>query len=185
MGQDPLSSIIQLFGQLYAFIVVLRFLLQIAKADYYNPICQAVVKITSVPLAPLQRLVPRPANIDLSPLVLAFLVNLVTWILILLFKGQSIGTNLTPVLVISAIGVLDTILSIYFYAVIGSVIISWVAPGSYHPGPQLITQLTEPVFGLARRVIPSLGGLDLSPILIFIVISIAQSQLSSLTRYLL
>lgn len=185
MGQDPLASIIQLFGQLYAFIVVLRFLLQIAKADYYNPICQAVVKITAAPLVPLQRIVPRPANIDVSPLVLAFLVNLATWFLILMIKGQGIGANLTPVLVISAIGVLDTILSIYFYAVIGSVIISWVAPGSYHPGPQLITQLTEPVFGLARRVIPSLGGLDLSPILIFIVISICQSQLSSLTRYLL
>jgi len=185
MGQDPLSSIIQLFGQLYVFIIVLRFLLQIAKADYYNPICQAVVKITALPLAPLQRIVPRPANIDLSPLVLAFLVNIAIWALILLFKGQGIGGNLSAVLVLSGFGVLNTILDIYFYAVIGAVIISWVAPGSYHPGPQLIVQLTEPLFALARRVIPSLGGLDLSPILIFIIIQIARSQLSSLTHYLL
>lgn len=185
MGQDPISSIIQLFGQLYVFIIVLRFLLQMAKADYYNPIAQAVVKVTSVPLLPLQRIIPRPANIDLSPLVLAFLVNLAIWCLILFLKGQGIGSNLTAILVLSGVGVLDTILNIYFYAVIGSVIISWVAPGSYHPGPQLITQLTEPVFGLARRVIPSLGGLDLSPILIFIVIQIARSQLSDLTRFLL
>ena len=185
MGQDPLSSIIQLFGQLYAFLVVLRFLLQIAKADYYNPISQAVVKITSAPLAPLQKLVPRPGNIDLSPLLLAFLVHLLSWFLILMFKGQGVGENLSAVLVISFVSVLDTILTIYFYAVIGSVIISWVAPGSYHPGPQLITQLTEPVFNLARKVIPSLGGLDLSPILIFIVIQIARSQLTSLTQFLL
>lgn len=185
MGSDPLSSIIQLFGQLYAFIVVLRFLLQVAKADYYNPICQAVVKITAAPLAPLHRILPRPANIDMSPLVLAFVINIATWAAILLFKGQSIGDNFTAMLVLSGVGVLDTILTIYFYAVIGSVIISWVAPGSYHPGPQLITQLTEPVFGLARRVIPSLGGLDLSPILIFFVIQIARSQLSSLTHFLL
>lgn len=185
MGSDPLSSIIQLFGQLYAFIVVLRFLLQIAKADYYNPICQAVVKITSAPLVPLQKITPRPANIDLSPLLLAFLVHLATWCLILLFKGANVGGYIGPILVLSAVSVLDTILTIYFYAVIGSVIISWVAPGSYHPGPQLITQLTEPVFNLARKVVPSLGGLDLSPILIFIVISIAQSQLKSLTGMVL
>ncbi|MCV6611854.1 MAG: YggT family protein [Amphritea sp.] len=185
MGSDPLSSIIQLFGQLYAFIVVLRFLLQIAKADYYNPICQAVVKITSAPLMPLQKITPRPANIDLSPLLLAFLVHLATWFLILLFKGANVGGYIGPILVLSAVSVLDTILTIYFYAVIGSVIISWVAPGSYHPGPQLITQLTEPVFNLARKVVPSLGGLDLSPILIFIVISIAQSQLKSLTGMVL
>ncbi|WP_315982129.1 YggT family protein [Aliamphritea spongicola] len=77
--------------------------------------------------------------------------------------------------------VLSTILDIYFWAVLGSVIISWVAPGSYHPGPQLITQLTEPVFNLARKVVPSLGGLDLSPILIFIIIQILNSQLKTLT----
>ncbi|MEH6578293.1 MAG: YggT family protein [Amphritea sp.] len=182
MGQDPISSVIQLFGQLYAFLVVLRFLLQIAKADYYNPISQAVVKITAAPLAPLQKVLPKPANIDLSPLLLAFLVHLVTWLLIILFKGHDLGTNLSPILVISAVAVLDTILTIYFWAVIGSVIISWVAPGSYHPGPQLITQLTEPVFNLARKVIPSLGGLDLSPILIFIVIQIAKSQLATITQ---
>ncbi len=182
MGQDPISSVIQLFGQLYAFLVVLRFLLQIAKADYYNPISQAVVKITAPPLAPLQRMLPRPANIDLSPLVLAFVVHMLTWFLIILVKGHGLGDNLTPILVISAVAVLDTILTIYFWAVIGSVIISWVAPGSYHPGPQLITQLTEPVFNLARKVIPSLGGLDLSPILIFIVIQIARSQLATITQ---
>jgi len=182
MGQDPLSSIIQIFGQLYAFLVVLRFLLQVAKADYYNPISQAVVKITSAPLAPLQKVIPRPANIDLSPLLLAFLVNVATWFLIFMFKGHSVGDNLSPILVISAVKVIDTILTIYFWAVIGSVIISWVAPGSYHPGPQLITQITEPVFGLARKVVPSLGGLDLSPILIFIVIQIARSQLDTITQ---
>ena len=57
---------------------------------------------------------------------------------------------------------------------------SWVAPNSYHPGPQLILQITEPLFATARRVIPPLGGLDLSPILIFIVIQILQSQISRL-----
>ena len=181
MGQDPASSIIQLIVQLYAFIIVLRFLLQVAKADYYNPISQAVVKLTSAPLAPFQKSVPRIANVDITPLILAFIVYAAGWFLILVLKGQDLGAYFSPILVISGVSVLSTILDIYFWAVLGSVIISWVAPGSYHPGPQLITQLTEPVFKLARKVIPSLGGLDFSPILIFIIIQIMNSQLKSLT----
>lgn len=179
MGPE-LLKIILMIGQMFAFIVVIRFLLQVTKVDYYNPICQAVVKITSIPLAPLQRVLPRPANIDMSPLLLAFMINLAILCVSFYFKGISIGSNFPAMLIISVIALLKEIVDIYFYAVIGAVIISWVAPGSYHPGPQLITQLTEPVFGLARKVIPSLGGLDLSPILIFIVLNIVRSQLSSL-----
>ncbi len=181
MGQDPTSSIIQLIVQLYAFIIVLRFLLQVAKADYYNPISQAVVKLTAVPLAPLQKAVPRIGSIDITPLILAFVIHAAGWLLILTLKGHGVSANLPAIAIISGVSVISTILDIYFWAVLGSVIISWVAPGSYHPGPQLITQLTEPVFNLARKVVPSLGGLDLSPILIFIIIQILNSQLKNLT----
>ncbi len=173
-----LLNIVFIIGQMFAFIVALRFLLQITKVDYYNPICQAIVKITAVPLAPLQKILPRPANIDFSPLLLAFLVNLAILSAGFFFKGISIGNNFPVILLLSLISLLKAIVDIYFFAVIGAVIISWVAPGSYHPGPQLITQLTEPLFGLARRVIPSIGGLDFSPILIFIVLNIIRSQLS-------
>ncbi|WP_315982130.1 YggT family protein [Aliamphritea spongicola] len=89
MGQDPTSSIIQLIVQLYVFIIVLRFLLQVAKADYYNPISQAVVKLTAVPLAPLQKTVPRVASVDITPLILAFVVNAAGWLLILTLKGHG------------------------------------------------------------------------------------------------
>jgi YggT family protein len=94
--------------------------------------------------------------------------------------GASIQSNLPALLIYTVAGVLNSVLDIYFWAVIGSVIISWVAPGSYHPAPQLISQLTEPVFKLAQKVIPPLGGLDLSPILIFLAIQIIQSQLARL-----
>jgi len=85
------------------------------------------------------------------------------------------------ILLFSGVGVLDGILQIYFWAVIGAVIISWIAPDSYHPAPQLLLQLTEPLFALARKVIPPIGGLDLSPILIFLVIQIVRSQLAPFT----
>ena len=84
------------------------------------------------------------------------------------------------VLLSSVAYTINAILNIYFYAVIGSVIISWIAPGSYHPAPQLIMQLTEPLFKLFQKVIPPIGGLDLSPIFIFLAIQLIQSQLAQL-----
>lgn len=176
MGQDPLTLIIRTAGELYAFIIIMRFLLQVARADYYNPISQAVVRLTNKPLVPLQKVLPKAGRFDLSALLLAVIVKAAT--LLALFVIHETSPNILSILILSVVGVLDTILTIYFWAVLGSVIISWVAPGSYHPGPQLIQQLTEPLFALARKVIPPIGGLDLSPILIFIVIQIVQSQLS-------
>ncbi len=178
MGQDPITLIIRTLGELYAFVVIMRFLLQMARADYYNPISQAVVKLTSVPMAPLQKLIPRMGRFDLSALILAWGVKFATLFLMFMVLDQI--PNVVQLLLYAGVGVIDTLLTIMFWAVLASVIISWVAPGSYHPGPQLIQQLTEPMFALARKVIPPIGGLDLSPILIFLVIQIVKSQLSRL-----
>lgn len=178
MGQETLTLVIRTLGEFFALVVLLRFLLQMAQADYYNPISQAVARLTQVPVAPLQKLIPRIAGRDVSALVLAVLVKLLTFGLLLMLAGRAFEP--ASLVVITLVSTLSMILDIYFYAVIASVIISWVAPNSYHPAPQLIQQLTEPVFRLARKVVPPLGGLDLSPILIFLVIQVVQLQLSRL-----
>ncbi len=103
---------------------------------------------------------------------------LATLVLLQLVNGRSV--DLLTVALVTLVRSLSMILDIYFYAVIASVIISWVAPNSPHPAPQLISQLTEPLFKLARRVVPAMGGLDLSPILIFLAIQVAQLQLQRL-----
>ncbi|HEY5717313.1 MAG TPA: YggT family protein [Motiliproteus sp.] len=176
MGQETLTLIIRTLGEFYALIVLLRFLLQMAHADFYNPISQAVVRLTQVPLTPIQKVIPRIAGRDVSALLLALIVKLITFGLLLVVSGR-----MPDPLALAAVGLISLLsmtLDIYFYAIIASVIISWVAPNSYHPAPQLIGQLTEPVFKLARKVVPPLGGLDLSPILIFLVIQVIQLQLS-------
>lgn len=172
---DTLYLVIKTIGSFYAYIVLLRFLLQMSHADFYNPISQAVAKLTSVPIAPLRAALPKVAGRDFSALVLGYLVHVVMFAAILLVFGQL---NVISLLVVALVNTIYAILNIYFYATIASVIISWIAPNSYHPAPQLITQLTEPVFKLARKVIPPISGLDLSPILIFLVIQIIQMQLS-------
>jgi len=183
MGQDPISLIINTFGSLYAFLVIMRFLLQLSQADYYNPISQAVVRATALPMAPLQKMLPRMGRWDLSALVLAVLVKLATFVLLVLVSPHQGFPDIMALVIVSVLGVLDMILTVYFWAVLGSVIISWVAPGSYHPAPQLLLQLTEPLFALVRKVIPPLGGLDLSPIFIFLAIQIIQAQLSMLAPF--
>jgi len=177
MAPDPIVLIIRMLGEMYAFIVILRFLLQLSHADYYNPISQAVARITNVPVVALSRALPRMGRFDLSALLYAVAVKLATFVLLVLVSGIAMP-NILQLLVLATIGVVDAILTIYFWAVLGSVIISWVAPGSYHPGPQLIQQVTQPLFKLAQKVVPPIGGLDLSPILIIIVITIIQSQLA-------
>ncbi|MEH6627587.1 MAG: YggT family protein [Motiliproteus sp.] len=178
MVDGSLGLIIRTLGEFYAFIVLLRFLLQLSHADFYNPISQAVAKMTNVPVAPLRRMIPAVAGKDFSALVLAILIKLGTFSLLFVVAGQF--PNPLSLLVITLVSTLSTVLDIYFYAVIASVIISWIAPNSFHPAPQLITQLTEPVFALARKIIPPIGGLDLSPILIFLVIQVIQLQLSGI-----
>lgn len=179
MTGDPISLIIRTLGELFAFLFILRCLLQLSGADYYNPISQAVVKFTQAPLLPLQKLIPRYKRFDAAPLIAALLIKLAV-VLILVVLAQGSLPNILAALMFALFSLLDTILTIYFWAVIGAVILSWVAPNSYHPGPQLLLQITEPLFGLARKVIPPIGGLDLSPILIFLVIQILQSQISRL-----
>ena len=172
---DPLFLIIRTLGQIIAFIAVLRFLMQTMNVDYYNPISQAVARITQPLVAPLQRVLPRIGRVDISALIVAFLFTLLT--LFILVSLSQIEVDVVTLTVLSLVSVFNLLLTILFWATIGSVIISWVAPGSHHPGPQLIVQLTEPLFAQVRRVLPALGGLDLSPILIFLVIRLIQSQL--------
>ncbi len=179
MAQDPIILIIRTLGEMYAFIVVLRFLLQVSHADYYNPISQAIARLTNVPVLALSRIIPKAGKLDLSALLYAIAVKMAVLVLLVLVSSMAMP-NILQLLMLSVVGVFDAILTIYFWAVLASVVISWVAPGSYHPGPQLIQQITEPLFTLARKVIPPIGGLDLSPILIFIVIQIVQSQLGRL-----
>lgn len=173
---QALILIINTFGGLFVFLVLIRFLLQLAGADFYNPISQAIVRITSPPLAPIRRIIPGYRRLDFSPLVLALLVNALATFLMFLVAGLNlpdIGTLISW----AFIGLLAFILDIYFFALLISVIASWVAPYSGNPALILVHQLMEPVQSIFRKIIPPLGGLDLSPIFIFLGIHILQIML--------
>ncbi|MBD3898448.1 YggT family protein [Halomonas sp. ML-15] len=167
---------------IYLFLMMLRFLLQASRADYYNPISQSVVKITQPAVRPFQGLLSPIGPFDLATLASAFLIKAVSIVVIL----QIAGFGMPPIAgtaIASVAALANAILKIYFFALIAMIILSWVAPNASHPGALLIMQLVEPIMAPVRKVIPPLGMIDLSPIVVFIGISLIDSVLvGALTR---
>ena len=165
--------VIQTLGSLYLLIVLLRFILQLVRANFYNPLCQFIVKATQPLLKPLRRVIPSVFGLDMSSLVLAIIVQMAIFAVVLTLSYMSF--NIFGLLLWAIIGVTALFLKVFFFAMIISVILSWVAPGSASPGAELVNQITEPALAPFRRFLPSMGGLDISPILAFMVIQLIQS----------
>ncbi len=151
---------------LYITIVVIRFLFQWVRADFYNPLSQFIVKATNPLLMPLRKVIPGLFGLDMSALVLAYLLQVME-LFLLLFLNAS---QFSPILVLwAAVGqLLSLFLYIFLIAIIIQAVMSWINPGSYNPIMALITQLTEPLLAPARKLLPPFSGLDLSPLLVII-----------------
>tara|TARA_Y100000814_G_scaffold203521_1_gene150040 strand:- start:82 stop:681 length:600 start_codon:yes stop_codon:yes gene_type:complete len=180
MGQvgSALAQIFNTIAGLYLLLVVARFLLQLAKADFYNPISQAVFRATDPVVRVLRSFIPGYKGVDFSSLILAFIVQfLAISVTILLYGGSipSVGFIITW----SFIGVLNFIILFYYYALIASIVMSFVMmfSGNMNPHPilLLVWQITEPIMAPFRRVIPPMGGLDFSPIFIFLIIGLIRN----------
>ncbi len=169
-------STLQILSTFYLTIVLLRFLLQLARADFYNPISQFVVKATNPVILPLRKFIPGLGGFDLSSLVVAFVLQAIVFILLLLAAGVT-AINPLQIIAWSVITLLALITEIYFWAIIAVIILSWVAQGSYHPAILLLHQITEPVMAPFRRILPPMGGLDLSPIFVFLVLNVVNITL--------
>ncbi|MCO1334846.1 YggT family protein [Microbulbifer sp. OS29] len=168
--------VVGILGILYLFAVLMRFLLQLARADFYNPISQGIVKVTNPLLLPLRKVVPGFFGIDMASVVLALLVGLVMILICGLLAG---GVLLNPLsaLLWSLIGSVSTVIAVVFIGLLISIVASWIAPNSGHPALILLHQLLEPFCGPVRRLIPQLGVIDISPIFVFILLTVADKLL--------
>lgn len=162
---------------LIAFL--LRLLLQLVRADFYNPISQFLVKATNPVVLPLRKVLPPLWKIDSASLVAAALVQALGIALLLkLYAGILI--NPVQLLLWTAIGLCSALVNFYFFAIIANIVLSWIAQGSYHPAAQLLHQLTEPVMAPVRKVVPPMGGLDFSPIIVFLLINVIEVVLRNM-----
>ncbi len=167
------AYIVQTIFGIYAVIVLLRFLLQTVRADFYNPASQFIVKATNPVLIPLRRIIPGLGGIDIASLILLFAVNYLQIVLILFISYGGV-VNLGIMAAWAVTGIIALILNFYFFAIILQIIISWLAPHSHSPALALLYQLTEPVMAPARRLLPPMGGIDFSPILTFMAIQVLK-----------
>ncbi len=181
---NPLMLIINTVFDLYIMLVLLRFMFQAFRADFYNPVSQFVVKATSPPLKFLRRFIPSVAGHDASALVLAILL-IGLKLVVLRALGVpiiDIASVVVPIASISIIGLiiiaiaelLALTLNIFLFAIIILVILSWVSPGALNPVTQLIQTIANPVMRPIKKIMPNMGGLDLSPLAATLAIMLAK-----------
>lgn len=168
--------VIRTLGSLYLMLVLLRFLFQLVRADYYNPISQFIAKATNPLLMPLRKVIPGFFGVDFAALVLALILQWLLIQLVLVLAGYGM---LYPLRAIAwaAIGLLSMVLTIYFWCLIISIVVSWIAPFSTNPALVLVRQLVEPVMTPFRKLIPPLGGIDITPIFAFMVLHVLNQYL--------
>ncbi len=167
-GSNALTFLITTLTDLYVTAVLLRLLLQWVRADFYNPVCQFLVRITNPLLVPLRRVIPSIGRIDTASIVLMLgLEFIVTWIVVQL---GPVAFPAPQIFVYSVMKLLGTLLWTWFFLIIAMVILSWVGRGARHPVIPLVYQLTEPLLRPVRRVIPPIAGIDLSPLFVLIAL---------------
>ncbi|MDS4020337.1 MAG: YggT family protein [Candidatus Competibacter sp.] len=156
-----------LFG-FYILAVMLRFLLQCVRADFYNPLVQFLVRITNPPLLPLRRIIPGYRGLDLASIILAFVLQGVEVLLVTLLLGRPAGVG--GLLLLTVAELLKLLINIYLWGVVIQAVMSWFNPDPHHPAARVLAQLTAPVLRPARRVLPPISGVDLSPMLVVVAL---------------
>lgn len=167
-GSRALTYLVSTLFDLYIVAVILRLLLQWVRADFYNPLSQFLVRITSPLLVPLRRVIPSIGRLDTAAVVLALLLEIASLFIVSQINSLSLAW---PQLILLAITkLLMAVLWLYFFLILAVVILSWVGGQVRHPIIPLMAQLTEPVLRPLRKVIPPIAGMDLSPLFAIIAI---------------
>ena len=171
MIASALAFILQTIFGLFTLVLLLRFYLQLTRAPFQNPVSQAVVAVTNFIVKPVRRIIPGFRGIDLTTLLLAYLTQFILLLLLrwlgdfpFLVAGSGIWISLFG---LALVEILKLSIYIFLYAVIAQAILSWINP--YNQLTPLLDALTRPVLTPLRRVIPTAGGFDFSPIIVFIV----------------
>ncbi|GAB4507482.1 MAG: YggT family protein [Sulfuricaulis sp.] len=172
--------IVEVVFGLYILAVLLRFLFQLVRADFYNPISQFLVALTNPLLKPLRRIIPGLFGIDIASLVLLLILKCLEMFIVFWLGGYA--PDLLPLLLAAVVDLLRLTINVYFYAILLRVILSWFMPYGMNQNPagSLLTSLTEPLMRPARRLIPAVGGLDLSPIVVLVGLQLLQLALTHL-----
>ncbi|MCS6113448.1 YggT family protein [Shewanella baltica] len=177
---NAFTFLITTLFDLYLMVVILRIWLQLARADFYNPFSQFIVKATHPLIAPMRRILPSLGRFDTASFILALLVVMVKVLLISLIAGG--GIDILLFLMFAVVSVIKKAGVLLFWMLLIRAILSWFNQG-YNPIVMVMGQLTEPVLAPIRRIIPPIGGLDLSVMLVIIGMNFLNMLLAQYIPY--
>lgn len=164
--------LLQMFFSLATLMALLRFLFQMMRVDYYNPISQMVTRFTDPLLRPLRNLIPSTRTIDGASLLALFLLQYAH--LFLVASIRELNVNPLGLALLSSAEILALVTSILFWAILILAIMSWFQPQTHHPGVSLLEQLTAPLMRPIQQLVPPTGGVDFSPLIALVVLKLAE-----------
>lgn len=179
---NAVNFLIDTLFDLYLMVVLLRVWLQLARADFYNPFSQFIVKATQPIVGPLRRIIPGYGGLDLATILFAFVVAAAK----VMVLSAVLNYTFNPmVILVSGLFILVTaIFKILFWILVIRAILSWVSKGQ-NPVEAVMIQLTEPLLSPVRRIIPSLGGLDLSMLVVLLGLQFLEKLVTDLLAQIL
>lgn len=180
---QALIFIVDTFARLYLLVLLLRLWLPILRADIHNPITQGIFKLTSPLVIPVRRVIPAIGRFDTATILVSVLIEYLVIVVILAIAGSA-GYGVTqghaPTLVTAVVKLIILSNNLFFFAILIKIILSWVAPHNVNPITMLLHTLSEPILRPFRRIIPPLGGLDISPIFAIVLIQAVNIVLREL-----
>ena len=169
---NPLEFLVSTLFSLYILAVMLRFLLGAVRADFYNPVSQFLVRITNPLLVPMRKVIPSLGKFDTSALLLMLLLQMISLSIVFMLRGISISV---VALLVTAVGeLLLLVINIFMFSIIIQVILSWINPGSYNPVTAVLYSITSPLLRPIQRILPSISGIDLSPLIAIIGLQVVR-----------
>ena len=169
-----LFMIVDLIFRLATLLFLVRFLLQACKADFYNPISQAIARGSDGLAAPFRKLLPKTGSYDLATLILAWLMSII--FMVLITQGSL---SVISYLGAGLIRLISILIDFYWWSTLLLVIASFVSQGNYHPALSLLDELLSPLMTPLRNILPTAGPLDFSPMILILMLSIVQQSLPS------
>lgn len=165
---QALYFIFKTLTQLYLLLFILRLWLPVFRADFHNPITQGVLKLTSPLVIPLRRFVPAIGRLDTATFLVALIIECLLIFVLLAIRGAS--ASIGPIVVTAFFELAILTLNMFFFIVLIRIILSWVAPHNHNPVTALLATIAEPILRPFRRIVPTVGGLDISPILAIVLL---------------
>ncbi|CAM3184618.1 MULTISPECIES: YggT family protein [Vibrio] len=170
---NSMSFLISTVFDLYIMVVILRIWLQAARADFYNPFSQFIVKATQPVVAPLRRVIPSVGSVDLATVLFAYVLCVLKFVaMILIASGGAVSFSI-DFLFLGLLSLIKAAGGLLFWVLLLRAILSWVSQGR-SPIEYVFHQLTEPMLAPIRRILPPMGGFDLSVLVLFIVLQFAN-----------